>query len=152
MVDEEANLICLALQHITVYVPFGEVIRPIYLAKSSLMGHVSSDIALDPNINPQTKLLKLKKLVKLRVLCSCMRCTHFTTYSKDIRKINFNCQELDTSEQAIKDQNGSQVLAGLMEFAPTRSKINNIHCKVKSVNLEVAFNMPRDCDVIDHAP
>ena len=92
--DEEANLICLALQHITVYVPFGEVIRPIYLAKSSLMAHVSSDIALDPNINPQTKLLKLKELVKSRVSCSCMCCTHFTTYSKDIRKINFNCQEL----------------------------------------------------------
>ena len=139
--DEEAKFICLALQHVTVYVPFGEVIRPNYLSKFSLINHVSSDTTFDPDIITKHQILKLKKMVKSRVSCSCTCCINFTTYPDDLQRIIFNCRELDTSEQAIKDQNGSQVLAGLMEFAPTRSKINNIHCKVKSVNLEVAFNM-----------
>ena len=41
----------------------------------------------------------------------------------------------------IRDQNGQQVIASLIQFAVHKSMLKGVDCQIKAINLEVAFTM-----------
>ena len=120
---DEAKIICMALQHATIYVEFGDVIRPIYIAKSNLFLYGSKTIASDPNLDPGSRLIELKQSITDPIECNCVCCTDYHTYSESLQRMILLCRELDTTEEEIKDQNGPQVIAGLVEFAIHKSML-----------------------------
>ena len=138
---DEANIMCVALQHTTIYVELGDVIRPIYVAESNLFLYGSKTIASDPKLDPESRLIELKQSITYPIECNCVCCTEYHTYPEYLQRLILLCRELDTTEEEIKDQNGAQAIAGLVEFAIHKSMLKGLESQLKAVNLEVAFTM-----------
>ena len=54
--DEEAMALCLSFQHVTVYVPMGDVRRQICLAKFCLEMYGLKEISVNSSMDPQSRL------------------------------------------------------------------------------------------------
>ena len=79
--------------------------------------------------------MKLKQSVTSLVNCNCTCCTNYSNCSEDLQRAILFCRELDISYTNERDQNGSRVLDGLMEFAASEANLKAVHCPIKFVNL-----------------